>query len=227
MRIPHSSTVLRSESGMANILIGPFILTVILFLAAAGFGAWAYSGMQDYKTNADQKIAVAVADAKKTEDTAKDAEFAQKEKYPLQSYTGPSTYGSVTLTYPKSWSAFVTEQPTGTAVVDGYFYPHIVPGFYSGTSYALRVQIVQQTYSNEIHKYDGPLRSGKAQATPYRFAKQPDILGTRIDGLLTPTQKGSVVMVPIRDKTLEIWTEADTYVNDFNTIILPSVAFTP
>jgi len=43
-----------------------------------------------------------------------------------------------------------------------------------------------------------------------------------------PKVQGSMVLVPLRDKTLKIWTEADeTYLKDFNENILPNYTFEP
>src|SRR3989344_4524267 len=82
------------------------IITTLLFIAFAGFFGWAYMSRQDYKDNVDQKIATAVEVAKKQTETAKDNEFLEKEKLPLQDYTGPSQYGSLNIKYPKTWSAY-------------------------------------------------------------------------------------------------------------------------
>ncbi len=53
---------------------------------------------------------------------SKDNEFIVREKQPLQTYTGPSAFGSISVKYPKTWSAYVDETNSSTPV-DGYFHP--------------------------------------------------------------------------------------------------------
>jgi hypothetical protein len=43
----------------------------------------------------------------------------------------------------------------------------------------------------------------------------------------TTNSTGTMVLLPMRDKTLEIWTEAPAYLADFNTYILPNITFSP
>jgi hypothetical protein len=45
--------------------------------------------------------------------------------------------------------------------------------------------------------------------------------------LNNPTGTGTMVLLPMRDKTLEIWTESNDYLNDFNTYVLPNMTFAP
>jgi hypothetical protein len=43
----------------------------------------------------------------------------------------------------------------------------------------------------------------------------------------SPTNNGILVLLPMRDKTLKIWTESTAYFTDFNTYILPNLTFSP
>jgi len=60
--------------------------------------------------------------------------------------------------------------------------------------------------------------------------KVPSVAGTRLSGQIFSSSKaapGTIVLVPMRDKTLEIWTESNDYLPDFNTYILPNLSFSP
>jgi len=46
-------------------------------------------------------------------------------------------------------------------------------------------------------------------------------------GQIINGKKGSMVMFPLRDKTLKVWTEADQFVGDFNNSVLPNLTFVP
>ena len=216
-----------NQRGNINTLLIPFIGVIVLFLAAASFGVWSYMSRQDYKNNTDKKISTAVASAKKQTTTLKDNEFVQKEKRPLKSYNGPEAYGSVIIKYPKTWSAYVVEGGNSTNPVDGYFNPDFVPGVQSTTVYALRVQVVPGSYSSELDRFDSGSKSGKVKVAPFKFPKVPGVVGARINGEIEVGKNGSIVMVPLRDKTLKIFTEANQFVDDFNRLILPNVKFSP
>jgi hypothetical protein len=207
------------------------IITVVLLtltcLGLLGFGLWAFMSRQDYKKNTDKKISDAVIIAKQQESTAKDKEFVQKEKEPLKDYKGPATYGSLVIKYPKTWSGFVTEKNSGSPVLDAYFHPNVVPGIQSGTAFALRIKIVNQQYAEVLKSFNEKARSGKLSISAFRAEQVPSVLGSRIDGEINTGQKNSMVLFPIRDKTLQISTESSDFLNDFNTIILPNLTFVP
>jgi len=208
-------------------LLIAFVLTLLLFFGAAGFGIWAYMGRQDYKNNVDPKIAAAVEIAKKQTATAKDNEFVEKEKQPLKDYTGPQPYGSLLVKYPKTWSAFVTESAQANNPVDGYFHPGFVPGIQSKSAFALRVQVVSTSYDQILKQFDALVKVGKVKVTPYSAPKVSGIVGARLDGQVVPTKQGSMVLIPLRDKTLKVWTEASQFTADFDTNILPNLSFSP
>lgn len=180
---------------------------------------------QDYKNNVDQKIVAAtkISDAKLS--AQKDLEFAEKEKYPLKSYEGPSAFGSLKVLYPKTWNAYVDETPRGSVPVDGYFMPVFVPGVGDNASYALRVEVVNSSYSNAISQFSANIKAGKTTATPFIPPKVTSVTGTRFDGLLPNNKVGSMVVLPLRDKAIRIWTEVPEFASDYNTIILPNFTF--
>ncbi|MDB5163711.1 MAG: exported protein of unknown function [Candidatus Saccharibacteria bacterium] len=203
------------------------VLFILLFLGAGGFGIWAYQGKQDYKNNVMPKINAAVAIAKKETETAKDNEFQEKEKYPLRSYAGPGAYGAPTVSYPKTWSAYVNESGNGSAPVDAYFHPSFVPAASLSVSYAIRLQVIPTAYDQVLKQFDSYVKLGTVKVTPYSFPKVSSIVGARLDGEIISKKSGSMVIIPLRDKTLKIWTESPQFVPDFNNIILPNFSFIP
>jgi hypothetical protein len=203
------------------------ILATVLLAGSIGFGVWAYMERQDYKENVDQKIADAIEVAGQEISTEKDNEFREKEKEPFKNYKSPATFGSVEIVYPKTWSAFVTETDRGGTPVDGYFHPDFVPGIQSGTQFALRLEVVNRAYDQELRRFDSAVRNGKVNVAPYRVRKTEGVLGSRIDGEINAGQNDFMVMFPMRDKTLKIWTESESFLKDFDDIILPNLVFVP
>lgn len=218
---------LHNERGSFNALLIPLILFILLFLGALGFGIWAFSSRQDYKDNADVKIATAVKVAEEKTATEKDNEFLEKEKQPLKSYTGPATYGTVSFSFPKTWSAQIDESGKGSNPLSGYLHPNFVPTIDNNTNFALRVTVSESAYDNEIKQFETLAKSGAVKVTPFAAAKVPNTVGIRVDGDIITKKRGSMVVLPLRDKTLKIWTESDQFVKDFNELILPNLSFVP
>jgi hypothetical protein len=220
----------QSQAGEINILLVPVILLVLLLTTAVSFGYWAFMSRQDYKNNTEQKVAVAVETAKRDEGIAKDRAFAEQEKSPLQTYTGPSAFGSISVAYPKVWSVYVNSVSNGTQPLDAYFNPRAVPAISDTTAaFALRIQVVPQTYASVIQGIEGQVKSKQLKAAPYAFPKVPGVIGVRADGVVNPTKKnsGSMIVMPLRDKTIKIWTENAQFQGDFDNIILPNLSFVP
>jgi len=212
------------ENGSISLVLA--IVFGVLFVGASVFGVWAFGSRQDYKDNTDKKIENAVVIAVQETETAKDVEFVEKEKQPTRTYKGSATYGSVSFAYPKTWSIYAEENTSGT-VLDLYGFPGVVPKVENSQVYALRTEIVSKTYDATLKSYESKLKTGDLSAQAFRAENVPGVLGTRLDGAIETDKIGAVVLLPLRDKTLIISAEAPQYVNDFNTIILPSLKFVP
>lgn len=211
----------------AGSLVIPLFIVIVLLLGSIGFGAWAYLERQDYKDNSDQKAAAAVKKAVAAEDVKKDAEFLEKEKSPFKVYTGPATYGSLTFQYPKTWSAYISEIGKSSTIVNGYFSPNFVPDVQSATSFALRIQVVSSDYATVLRGFDSYVKTGKVTVAAYRAPKVSGTLGSRVTGEIETKKTGSMVILPLRDKTIKVWTEGTDFVKDFDNIILPDLTFVP
>lgn len=217
------------QRGAINVLLIPLSLVIIFFVIAAVFGYWAYTSREDYKNNSDQKVAVAVT-AAQTRTQASDAkDFAEQEKKPLRSYVGPSAFGAITVQYPKTWSGYVVEGNNSSSTpVDGYFDPGFVPDINNqNESYSLRVQLVSESYDQVLQQFSGNIQSAKTTAAPYKLPKVPSVVGTILSGQLDSNNQGAMVILPLRNMTLKIWSDSASFLPDFNNIILPNISFTP
>jgi hypothetical protein len=215
---------MEKQRGSISVVLA--IVFGLLFVGSSVFAGWAFTSRQDYKNNVDAKIADASAVAVQEAETAKDAEFIEKEKSPVRRYTGPATYGSVSFEYPKTWSIYAIEGTTGT-VLDLFASEAVVPGVKNDQTYAFRIEILSQTYDTELKKFDTSVKNGSVRVSAYRPVNVQNVLGTRIDGAIERDVQGSVVLLPLRDRTIKIYTEIPQYVGDFNNIILPSLTFVP
>lgn len=217
------------QRGELNLLMIPLISLAVLFVSAAAFGYWAFSQRQDYKNNTDQKVAAAVIVNTKSVQATDASNYAEQSKNPLTVYSGPDAYGSIKLSYPKTWSAYI-DTTASSVPFDGYFNQTYVPATGSKQTYMLRVQISSSSYSSTLDQYQGQITSGDVQVAPYSLPKVPKVAGSILTGAVLPddTQgQGTMVLLPLRDKTLMIWTESPSYLKDFNTYILPNFTFSP
>ncbi len=218
----------RNQDGAVNGLVLSLIFAVVLLLTATGFGAWAYMSRQDYKANTDAKIKDAVVIAKQEESTAKDKQFVEKEKNPLRIYKGPDSYGAVTVQYPKTWSAYVEDVGNSSNPVKGYFHPSYVPSTSGDTnSFALRLEVTNQTYAQTLTRFTSLQKSGKVTVTPYTLPKVPSAVGVKVTGEIESRKTGTMVILPLRAGTVSMWSEGSQYQADFQNIILPNASFLP
>lgn len=211
------------RGGISVVLAVVFGLLSVLFLV---FGVWAFSERSTYKNDVDAIVADKVVLAVQSAETAKDAEFVELEKAPNRVYTGSATYGSFQFSYPKTWSLYEEEGRSG-AVLNVYGFPGIVPGVSSKRPYAIRLEISTKSYDSELSSLQKSIESGKVTAAAYRPAKLQDVLGTRISGEIATGVNGSMVLLPLRDKTIKIFTESNEFIGDFTNIILPSISYIP
>lgn len=217
------------EQGEIDVLLIPVILLAVLFVGAGSFAYWAYSGRQDYKNHSDAKVAVAVVANTKSVQAQDARQYAEVAKNPLKLFVGPDAFGSVRVSYPKTWSAYIDTTNENTPL-NAYFHSDYVPSIQSQQTYNLRVQVNGQPYSTMLTQYNSMISEGKAAAAPYSLPKEPTIVGTRITGAINlnnPNATGTLIMVPLRSTTLMVWTESNSYMPDFTNYILPNLTFSP
>jgi len=222
-----------NQNGAANTVV-LLVLTLLLLVGAIAFGVWAFAGRQDFKNNVDSKVAAALSVAKSEQQTADNKQFAEDSKNPLRAYNGPEAYGSMILNFPKTWSGYVSDAGTNTsnAAVDGYFYPNTVPSTTNQSSvFALRVQVINQPYSQVIQSYTAQQQTSQTSFSAYALPKVPKVVGIRLTGSLNigtlSNKQVDMIILPLRSETLELWTEGTQFENDFNTYILPNFSFSP
>jgi len=217
------------QRGALNVLVLPLIMLFLAFLGAVGFAFWAFAGRQDYKTNSDKKVATAVATAEQQQQQTDAKTYAEQAKQPFNSYIGPSAFGNIILKYPKTWSAYVVVNQNNNGLpIDGYFHPNYVPDVTSqSNNFALRVQVVQQSYDNVLNQFTGQIQQKQVTAQPYSLPKVPSVVGSRLEGQIGQNKQGVMIVLPLRNMTMKIWTEAADYKADLDNSILPNFTFQP
>lgn len=221
-----------SGAGGSRNLLFTVVLTALLALSLV-FGGWAFKNMQDYKNNSDKKVATAVAAAKTKAAADQQALDDQQNKSPLKAFHGSPTYGSISFNYPKTWSGYIDTSNTSEPI-NGYFYPDVVPGIQSKTAFALRVELLSTDYAQLVQQLSSQVQQGTITAQAYLPPKlngvanvQPGTLFTGQTNSQDTTQRGTLLAIKVRDKTLEISTQSNDYLSDFNNTVLTSLSFAP
>jgi hypothetical protein len=196
-----------------------FVLSLIFIfttLVALGLGGWALYNYFDQKDNVDAKVSTAVTVAEKKLGDKNAADFLEKEKQPNRLFAGPDDYGRVSFEYPKTWSIYVDKDTSSGDTYSAYFNPVSVPPVKNTTQYALRLTIEQKDYENVIKSYDNLVKNGKLTATAVK-ADSAD--GTRLEGNFTDDIRGMAVVFKIRDKTVTLRSDAETFRGDFDALV--------
>lgn len=196
------------------------ILTFVflgLTIGSAVFGVWAYMNYLDQRDNVESKVTSAVASAVKEEQDAAAAHLLEVENTPNRQFTGPSDYGNVTFDYSKLWSVFVEKDAAKGGTYAAYLNPVAVPPIASAERYALRVTIEEKDYDQVINSYQSLVTKGDLKASTYKIDDTTS--GTRLDGAFTKDIRGSAVIFKIRDKTVTLRSDAETFKEYFDALI--------
>ncbi|MGH7218617.1 MAG: hypothetical protein ACREGE_04210 [Candidatus Microsaccharimonas sp.] len=190
-----------------------FIFTT---LAVGGVAGWSYVNYLDQKNNVDSKISSAVAIKEKEVKDAAAAEFLEKEKQPNRQFVGPDDYGRLSFDYPKTWSVYEAKSATTGGTYEAYFNPVLVPTVSEKQQFALHVTIEDKDYDKVVDTYKQQVSKGELISSAIKFGEQN---GTRLDGSFSKDIRGFAVIFKIRDKTVTVRSDAETFKDDFNKLI--------
>lgn len=189
---------------------------ILLVLVAGGLAIWAYFAYNEQKTDVDGRVGLAVAEAKKEQSDDDEKKFAEREKEPNRQFVGPDDYGRLTFDYPKTWSVYVAHDVSRGGTYEAYLNPVTVPPVSPTQQFALRVTVEERDYDQVVKSYEALVKKGDLRTTATSANGNN---GTRLDGNFTKDIRGSAVVYKIRDKTVTLRTDADTFKPDFENVI--------
>lgn len=197
------------------------IIAIVVAVGAIGAFIWAFMNYTSAKTDVDGQVTTAVMAAVKDQADKDAAEFEAKEKLPSRQFIGPDDYGQLAFSYPKTWSVYVAKDATSGDTYEAYLNPGSVPAVSSSQQYALRILIEAKDYDRVISGYSTAVSRGDLTSSSVKVNGEN---GTRLDGAFSKDIRGSAVIFKIRDKTVTLRTDADTFRGDFDAVI-SSVVF--
>jgi len=214
----------QNQRGATTPMAIPMIILSVVVVIMTVIAIWSYSQYTSQKNNVDSLVDDAIIEAQDDLKSELQVEFDEKEKSPLKSYKGSEALGTVSIKYPKTWSAYILEKETGSTPINGYFHPGYVPNIKSDTAFALRLRLVDDTFEDEVDNYNKRVKNGDLKSKPIKISGED---GIRLDGQISKSRKGVVVLLPLRDKTIILSTESTDFVKDFNNIVLENLTFIP
>lgn len=199
-------------SGSLIAIIGLSLLVVV----TGSLAIWAYLNYNEQKTNVEGRIDLAVAEAKKEQADEDEQKFTEREKEPNRQFVGPDDFGRLTFDYPKTWSVYVAKDGSSGNRYEAFLNPVTVPPVSNTQQFALRVVIEQKSYDDVLSSYESLVEKGDLRSSAVSSQGHN---GTRLDGNFSENIRGSAVLFRVRDKTITLRTDADTFRPDFDKLI--------
>lgn len=212
---PSNLPPIRRSNPVKKWLIMTFVF-IFTTLAVGGVAVWAYMNYLDQKNNVDSKVSVAVAEAVKESEDKAAAEYLEKEKQPNRQFVGPDDYGRLAFDYPKTWSVYEGKDAAAGGSYEAYFNPGVVPVVSTKQQYALHVTIEEKDYDKVVDTYKTQVGKGELKSSSVTLNEQN---GVRLDGSFTKDIRGFAVIFKIRDKTVTVRSDAETFRQDFDALI--------
>lgn len=213
---------LNSTGGETNILL---ISTILFGVVAFVFGVLAI-----YSVISAQNARTSLNTAKTA--SYKDGQDAQKQQgskdalaaaeAPYRSYKAATEFGNFEIKFPKNWSAYVVEDLNATNQVSLSLHPDLIrQAVGKDNNYAFRALLVKSAMTGLQKTYDDRVKSKKLTTKTVTVS---GISGLWYEGQFDDKHNGVIVLVPVRDKTLEFITDySKDYISEFNEILAQAV----
>lgn len=199
----------------------------LVSLTFIGLFIWMFVNYNNARTNVDGQIAEKVVEAVNENTQKLETEFAEREKYPFQTFAGPADYGELTFEYPKTWSLYIPQDAANGGDFEAYFNPVEINAISNTTIDALRLSIRNVPFDNVISEYQGEIQ-GEApnmRLDLITIGKDNNINANLYVGKIPGTEfNGYVTIFKIRDKTVIMQTDSVLFDADYKAI-LSSIRF--
>lgn len=207
----------RKDYGAVSGLLVAVAGLSVLVLGLGIFAIWAYVSYNDAQSNVNDKIAIAVGQAKEDQSNTDQARNAVLAKSPYKTFTAPDDYCGLTFQYPQTWSEYWSQQTSNGGDFDAFLNPGYVPPVSDNQQFALRVIIQQRNYDTVTNQYNNLVQGGQlTQSTGSANGQNYE----RLTGDFSSNIRGDAVIFQCRDKTITVRTDANkTFESDFNALI--------
>lgn len=198
---------------------GTLIETILLILVSIIAIVFIFLFIQKYiewdavSTDVDGQITRAIAVATEETATKMEDEFAEREKYPYEQFTGPIDYGSFSFEYPKTWSVYVAKDAANGGDYEAYFNPkEVFNPSNNSTINALRFRIRDTSFDSAAKNYESSIKNGKLTLETRNVG---GVLANVYTGEISSNRRGAIMLLKLRDKTVMLQTDAEIFIDDF------------
>jgi len=210
----------RKQDGAVNSWLILSVCLIFLTLGAMATSGWALYNFYQEKTTVDKQVDDAKTKAAYDARTQAEAEYQKTLNSTYTTFSGPSDYGTLTFSYPKYWSAYIAKDGTEGQDYQAFLNPGVVDGG-SPTStktqqYALEVLIQEKDYATVVNSYSNLVKQNKLTSSSAKVNGEDAV---QLKGNFTTDLRGTAVIFKIRDKTVTVRTDADTFLDEYNHIV--------
>lgn len=203
----------RRRNLIETIAIVILSLIAVLFI---GLFIWKYMEWDTVKTDVDGQVDAAVAEAVSANETKMEQEFAEREKYPYRTFTGPVDYGSLSFEFPKTWNVYIASDASNGGDFAAYLNPSEVYAVSSTTINALRVTITNTPFDNAVKSFESALKNGSMTVETRPIGNSVENI---YRGELSKGMRGAVTLIKIRDKTVYLQTDAEIFLEEYEKLL--------
>lgn len=195
----HAGADEKKAKQMQLITIGVGVLAFILLITTVVYALNASKYQKQSTTAYNDGMEAGKKEQKEADNVAFNKELTSSTR----TYTAPVINGSFEISYPKAWSLSVDN--SSSYPVAGLINPSFVT--VQAPEQALRFTLIDTPYAAIKKRYDDSLKTYKAKASEVTVS---GIKGTQYAGNINDKSKtsvGTVVIVPLRDKTMLMQTD--------------------
>ena len=208
----------KDVAGLVKTIV--IIIVSLVAVTFVGLFIWMYMQYSGAEDDIQERIDVAVANAKVEQATELEMEFAEREKDPYRDFVGPADYGQLSFKYPKTWSVYVAEDATNGGDYEAFFNPIQVNKVGKDTINALRVSIRDKSFEEVAAEYQRILERKDSGLTVTSVTLTNGTAANRYTGKIPDTDlNGVIVIFRIRDKTVVLQTDSMSFIEDFDRLL--------
>ena len=175
-----------------------------------------YINNQDLESNQESRVQTATATAVLDEQRRQQEICTERVNSPHLQFIGPTDLGRLVFNFPRTWNMYIHQDGLNNTNFEAFLHPGSVAAIRPNNIYALRVSILRQEYTTVLQRYDGLVRANLLRTSPFQHG---EIVGMRFDGEFAPEIRGSQVVIRVRDRTVILRTDSETFRPDFDQII--------
>jgi len=202
-------------------LIKTVIIVIVSLVAVTFIGLFVWIMLQynEVSSDVEGQIATAVAAAKAEQALKDEEEFAEREKDPYRTFSGPADYGQLTFEYPKTWSVYIASDASKGGDFTAYFNPIEVNTVSNTTINALRLSILDKDFESVVAGYQKEMDK-KGSNLSMTTITVGGTTANRYSGTIPGTDlNGYIVVFKIRDKSAVLRTDSLLFEADFDRLL--------